>query len=372
MGLLEIINEYLNILFIATFFLLVIVGGAVYYLIKVKKVTAKEEKIDYSHFNRKDAMEFTKFDNVISSTGGPGGSEFGIMIVDEKTFIAILDVKGYNFATASPEERKNTIINSVAMFNTVERPIIMRQMTKAIDVSYNMKKQEIVCKDIDDRIKALNAEYEDTEILLNCADYTDEVRGSVEKRLEDINEELQSLNWQSAEAKEILRHLTKITTSGNAEKANQLTFSYRFNPNDFVEEMTQEEIYLKASSELALMANNYINALANCGCTCRLLTGMEMLDLTRRHYHPVTADEVKTVDLFNNNYDVLFIRSDELVAVERARVGEAEYERRMDEIRKNNMIRQATLREQFETFKTKLTDSVEGYVANENVEGVQA
>ena len=65
MGTIGTINHYLNIFLVGTVLALLIVGALVIYLLKVKKVMAKEETINYDRFERCSSEEFVKFDNII-------------------------------------------------------------------------------------------------------------------------------------------------------------------------------------------------------------------------------------------------------------------------------------------------------------------
>ena len=62
MALLSSFNHYVNILLVCLFLILSVGGGAAFYFLKIKKVRSKKENIDYSHFERKDSLEYVKLD----------------------------------------------------------------------------------------------------------------------------------------------------------------------------------------------------------------------------------------------------------------------------------------------------------------------
>lgn len=349
------LNSFINILIAAMVVAILIVGGAAFYFIKIKKVMAKEEKVDHSRFERRNAKDYVNFDNIISCRTGVSGDEFGVVVMPGYVFLAGLDIRGYNFSSASADERHRTMVNSVALFNTIEKPVQFRQTVKAIDISYNVNRQKEICKKMELRILDIREEYKETCQL--AEQYVDNpmLYASVEQKLRALQREMKSLEWQQKECYAVLDYLDSLEKStGKSAKINQMIFSYVYNPSDFTTELTEEEIYLKASSELANMAGIYGSALDNCGCRTRLLTGKEMLDLMRRHCHPATSDDVRIEDMFNSSYMGLFISSDSLISLERERIGESRFKKQMEIYRKNNEQRIKEAEEHNEEYKEQL------------------
>ena len=81
------------------------------------------------------------------------------------------------------------------------------------------------------------------------------------------------------------------------------------------------------------------------------MTGMEVLDLIHRHYHPFTCDDIKMTDLFNSSYNALFISSDSILQSERTRVGQNRF---------NSMLKQMNQKAS-NSYKTT-TETAEKYV----------
>lgn len=365
MGTIELINHYLNMIMTGTILAVVLVGGVVYYLLKVKKVMAKEEKIDYSKFERYSTEEFVKFDNIIDIKNGLEDSTFGIMVINEHTFLGMMEIKGYNYYTASAEDRIATNINMVSFFHTVEKPIQLRQTAKAIDISYNIAKQRKKCEQLAYKGMELDVEYKETLALLDL--YLDNpiVCQNIEERLENLRREIVTTRWLSEESKEVLSYMEGFGESGKSTKVNHLIFSYTYDPNDYIEELSEEEIYLKSSHELATLAANYANGLGDCGCTCRLLTGKEMMDLTRRYFHPLTGDEIRVEDLFGSAYQALFITSDHILKLVRQKVGENKYKERLKEIKKADEEKKEHYKENRNDYSEQLKEKVEQLLEQE-------
>ena len=232
MSTLEILNSYVDMLIVATLIAFVLIAAATYYMLKVKKVTAKEERINYDTFSRRDAKEFVKFDNVLSCSTGNEDSSFGIVVVNKNTFLGALDVTGYNFNTASDEERVRTMINSVSFFNLVEKPIQLRQTVKAIEIDYNIGKQLEACKELARKSMDLEAEYEDTYALSEQVQDNPEVYEAIAERLDVLQNMIVSVRWQASEANAVLQLMKGFTAGGQAKKVNQLIFSYTYNASD--------------------------------------------------------------------------------------------------------------------------------------------
>ena len=114
------------------------------------------------------------------------------------------------------------------------------------------------------------------------------------------------------------------------DRINQIMFSYHYNPDEFVEELSREEIYIKAMTALSSKINIFGQALAGCGCSTRAISAQSLTSLIYRHMHPISADRVKIGDIIDGNMDDLFVTSDSLFDLERERLGETGYRRFME------------------------------------------
>ena len=360
-----LINHYINLLMIATTFVCLLFGGLLFYFLKVKKVTAREERVNYDTFYRRDSAEFVKFDNLVDANFGDKSSKFGVVVVNKYTFLAYLDIKGYDYARASFDEKQRTMINSVAFTNIISDTVTMRQSVKAIDLDHNIENQKRICEEYALKQLDLENEYQGTLELAEEYLNNDEMYAQIERRLKELQRSIVSTKWLSKESERILKYMKSVSSSGNAMKINQLVCSYTYNPNDYVEEMDENEIYMKACNELANIANNYASLLGNCGCRCRLLTGMEVLDLIRRHYHPFTCDDIKITDLFNSSYNALFVSSDSILKAERGKIGTERLRKMLDDMQRDNDVSHENVMRQTKEYSDGLAKAVRNYVATE-------
>lgn len=331
MNLLETVSYYLNLIMAISVVIFGLIAGLLFYLLKVKKISAKTEIINYDSFSRKDASEYAKFENIVSEDPDSLKSA-GMIAMGKNRFVGGISVTGYNYATASIGERERTMINAISFFNVVEHPIQMRQNVTAIDLSYNIDifKEELVrfSKEGLD----LQEEYKDT--LRESEDYIDseEKYPIYAKKLDELQRALETKKHEIAEAQAVIRYMETMSNGKNSDpqKNNQIMFSYVFNPDDYTDELSDEEIYARALRELDTRGRGYAEALGRCGCSCKRLSAAELVLLMKKFCSPLSED-VRIEDLLNSSYDALFITSDSLMEFEKERLGEEEFNRMMEE-----------------------------------------
>lgn len=336
MNIIDSANEIMNNLMAATVIAVILVGGFVFYFIKIKKVGAKQENIDYSCFRREDSTEFVKFDDIVSIGNPNDTTGMGMVDLGGNVFVSGIDVVGFNYRSAAAEERKATMANSIGFFNVIENPIQLRQTVKSVDIEHNINVQMEIVKDLNRELLALNAEYEDTlamaETAANNPD-SDEFK-VLEGSLKKLQRAIYSKRWFYDEANELLTYMRNVTSATtNTKKINQIVFSYVFNPNEYIEQLNENEIRIKAMTALSNKANEYASVLENCGCTCNPLTARDLTELMRRHLHPCTADVIKIEDLLNSSYTALYVTSDSIYDLERERQGDEQFERDLENAR---------------------------------------
>lgn len=328
MSFLQIVNNYLILMLVALIVGGLIVAAVALYALRVKKVATTEEHVDYNSFNRVDSTEYAKFKDIIS-IGGEGPGSLGMVQMSDYVFVGGIDIQGYNFFGASADERERTMVNAISFFSILENPVQLRQTSKIIDLTQNIEDTKECAKRIERTIIDKKAEYEASAALLDDEELlkNDEVYNTITERLDRLQKDIGSLNWQLTEAERIVQYMNDVSgASANMKKVTQIFFKYTYNPDDELTDLTKEEIILKAGHELYLMAQKYGGALEGCGCTYKTLTSDDMTDLLRRHYHPKSVDEINLTNLLNSSYSALYVTSSDLEDIERERVGELIYE----------------------------------------------
>ena len=363
MQLISTITNYMYLIIIAAVIIIVAVIVIAYYLLKVKKIATTEEHPNYDSFERTDATEYSKFMDIISSNRGGMDSGLGMIHTSENTFVAGIEVSGYNFYGASAEERERTMINMIAFFNTVEAPIQMRQTIKAIDIESNIRSATEDAAKIERKLIDKTEEYNQRVAYLND-DFVlsnQEVFDNATAVLDKLQKEIQSLKWQLAEATEVISYMRVISDRDmTMRKINQIMFSYTYNPDEQMEELSKEEIYIKAENELYGRATTLGGAIENCGCSWRVLTADDLVGVLRRHYHPDTADSMKLSELLNSSYSALYVSSDAIKELEKERVGEIEYERQIAEYERQLAEQRKLAAKRFHEEQRRVTQSVMG------------
>ena len=325
MYLLETVNYYMNIIIFATILIVAILGALGFYLIKVRKVTAAEEHINYNSFDRTSAMEYCKFDDIVSDDG-MGMSGAGMIVVNDNTFVTGIDVVGYNYSHASAGEQQRTMMNGIAFANIIEQKIQMRQTVEAIDIQYNIDQFVRAKEEETKTLVELNQQYSD--LLLQADAHKDDMDTTdiILNKLDELQRKISSCEWKIREAEEVISY-EKLLQDGinSTNRINQIMFSYQYNPDEFTEELSKEEVYIKAMTALKSKISIYSNSLGNCGCSCKPLEALEIVELIRRHMHPNTADLVDVNDLINVQLDTFCVTSDSIYELEKEKIGERAY-----------------------------------------------
>lgn len=355
MSLVATLTNYMGVILGTLIGLVVIIVAIVFYLLKIKKIATEEEHVDYSHFERRDATEYSKFDDIVSSGGERDNNAMGMITIGQNTFIGGIEVSGFNYHAASAEERERTMINTISFFNIIDCPIQMHQTSKEINISHNIEAEKECAKRLERELIVLGNEYKITADALEEAAEEPEVFNSIETRLKSMLHTIRSKQWQLREAKEMVHYMETVSDAKvNMKKVNQIMYSYSYNSSEDIEELTEAEIKLKAQKELLAKAQIFGGALENCGCTWKPLSADDLTDLLRRHYHPVTADDQRLDELLNSSYTALYVTSDALEQLERERRGDLEYERKLNQFKQEQQKRAADLKRAQELEQEKL------------------
>ena len=336
MNLINTVSYYLNLVFGVTVTIILLAGGILYYLLKVKKITARTEKINYDSFERRDSLEYVKFDDIVSEDEDALNSP-GMIVLGNDTFVAGINVVGYNYASASTEEKESTMVNAVAFSNIIEDRIQMRQTVKSVDLSHNIEVHEELLHASALEMLDMKAEYDET--LRAAEDFVDspEQFAVYEKDIIRLQRAIKAKEHEIAENEMLLRYMNSMASgnNGDAQKINHIMFSFTYDPSEYTEELSKEEIYMKAFAELSTKARSYGEAITRCGCRYKRLSAGDLIILMRKHLYPLSADDVKLEDLFNASYNALFVTTNSLIQLEKEKIGEQEFNRKLQEYQKN-------------------------------------
>lgn len=353
----SLINEvlfYARLLLIVFIIIGIVMVGLLYYLIKIKKIAAKEENVDYSTFRRSDPKSYVKFDTIISDTPDTLKSA-GIIVLGGNTFVAGLDVTmSDDYATTSPGGRQQIMSAAITFWNSVTEPVQMRQSVQAIDMSDTIERYEQKLLKLSEEGMMLQEDYDETVHEAELHQDDPEETAAYERKIRELQHRISAKKHAVDETKELLKYSRLMSGNKEAQKVHQFIYSYTYNPDDFTTELTKEEIYLRAISELKLKGQIFTEAYAACGCRCKRISGSNLIMLMRKHLHPYYTDDVSMEDIFNSSYNSLFVTSDSLVELEKEKIGEEEYRQHMEELYAQYNERQKKLQEESEKEREKL------------------
>ncbi len=290
-----------------------LIVGILIYLFKIKKISAKDEKIDYSHFDKLDILDYLRFDDVIEC----GTKEHGFGIVKHgQVYTAAMDITGYNFAEATPEEQQSTMIKAISFVGLIKEDVQLRQAVSAIQLQENIDEHTLILKKLEEELAELNEEFDITlrqaEDLEGDPDNEDTYYQYVEKATE-LKNKIESTKWLCDECEVLIMHMDATQgKGGEVQKTHQIIFSYVFNPNDFTEEPTEDEIWLRAQQELRTKATNYARGLERCGCKCRPLSAVEYIEVMFNHFHPLNTNIERFDEITENAITHLVTKSKSL------------------------------------------------------------
>ncbi len=327
MSILNEINNYAILIAVSLVALVILAGGLYFYFVKIKKVTSAEENVDYKNFIRTDVSEFVKFEDIIECDDG-----MGILSLGGNVFIGGIEVNGYNFSSASAADREMTMQNAIAFFNTIESSVQMCQNVETIDISQNIHEFRKRAEEIE--IKMIDVQTDIKIAISNMERFADndDMYAHEEARVKRLIHTFNSLDWQLSEAKEMVYYMEAVSdASFNTKRTNQLIFSYYYNPDEDIEELSKEEIIMRAQAQLKNQAEIYGSALENTGCTWKMLSAENFTEILRRHFHPITAEDTRLEELLNSSYRSLYITTNSIEELARERKNELDYERELAE-----------------------------------------
>lgn len=360
MNIVELINYYMDVILVSTVLIGAVLIALVYYLVAIKKVAATEEHINYGSFNRESTMEYCKFDDIVADSDIMGGA--GMIVLNENTFVTGIDVVGYNYSQASAGEKQSTMMSAIAFVNIIEQPVQMRQNVEAIDIGSNIDQFVRVREEAIKELTELSDAYAD--LILQAESHRDDldVLDAIADNLEQVSRKIFVAQWKVKEADNIVSYARLLQGHAvNTNRVNQILFSYTYNPNDFTEELSKEEKYLKAMESLKTKIGIYSASLSNCGCACKPLDADMIMGLIYRHNHPYSADMVNAPERVGIEMSTLYVSSQSLYDLEKERIGEMAVLAAMEEGAHDYdmQVRQAEQERQMEL--SALMDMVSGY-----------
>lgn len=369
----NMINQVRLYIIIGFLILFLIIAAIIVLIILFKrKDSASEEKTDYRQFERRDVLDYVKFDDIISSSDNPDDFLKGAGVIvrnNGTTFISAVQVTGFNFYDASYEEQVKCINATISMMAALEKRVTFRQTSYAINIEHNIDEHMEIAQKLKKEIISLNERLKEATADAEDNIDNDDIYNVYMEEINHLSRIISIKAIQLDEAKELVDCMQKMSKySDDTEKISHIIFSYNFDANQFTTQLTKEEIYMTAMQDLASRAAGFISALVRCGCSARRCTAEEVIDVMRKHMHPVTGDEVSLSELLGSSINSLFVTSDSLYKAMMEQISETEFIKKMSDYEK--MVNETLKRKDLEAEKQE-TDRLEntaGYIsANQTV-----
>lgn len=346
MGLINEVIYYINMVGVCLIIAFMIAGGILLYFLKVKKIAARVENINTMYFKKEDTMSYVPIQDMLYKDNI---NSDGIIAVTDTIFVGGISVQGFDYGTASLDERIDTEASAVAFMGIIEDVVSFRQSVKATDLSVNIDEYEQITKKLALELMELDAEYQST--LAMGEDYIDEpdTYQYYADRLKELQRVISAKNHMLDECKELIGYMgvqeKDMTNSTAGQKTSHIMFSYVFNPDLYSTTFSKEEIYLKAQEALDAKAKSYIDALAYCHFPAKRLSCKELFELIKKHNSPLTGEDASLDELLHSSDMSLFISCDSLVEAQKEKIGQEEYEAMLADYQKqiDEMIKQQRL-----------------------------
>lgn len=314
MTIIATITRYIIIFFFLLIILIVVLGGAAYYLLKIRKITSREEQFDYSSFDRRDSVEFVRFDQIINATVRGTPTNDGIIVYDDgNRFVAGINVYGFNYFSASAQEQYNSISSMISFLNTIEQNVQYRQSTRAIDLQDSITQIQERIENINAEIFAVNEERKNMLDVISSYMHEPKTFSMLEKRIMEAERTINCKNHSVEELEEMINYMDIISDNNyETERVQSWFIEWVYNANEYTDALTEEERYEKAAEALSTKYLAFSNALSSTGCTCERMSADDLMECFRHHYMPETADLYKMSDIYQSSYNSLYVSSNVL------------------------------------------------------------
>ena len=277
---------------------IVLVGLYAYWYLKVrKKKKVTEETINYDALERKDSIDFCKFDDIKDD----------MIITDGGTrFIGIIKARGFDYFQSRASEQNMTEGGYGMFINSITQPITFRQYTQAVDldgVRENYKnaydRTEQMLFNLNEDFNRLTSQYYD---LKSEDKLTDEIEWELLSQCENLASKIEVYDYRRLHLADNLNYIDQVSKVTSPEKVQTYVYDWTYDPLMGVSDLTDAEIHKKAITELKRKGDAYIHALGNAGVRASRVRNDELVQMMRRHFHPLTANVFTAKDFEASNY----------------------------------------------------------------------
>ena len=216
----------------------------------------------------------------------------GILITDDGTrFISAITCRGVNdFYDQSAAEQMQVMKGYRGFVNTITGPMTYRMYTKELDMDYTMKKYSDKRDEFVQRFKSLEAS------LIGLPESNIEERAKIKEEMESVRFRINHITSQM----DAVRYYSSSAVA--MEQMQDYIFEWKYRAGDFDTDLTLAERFVRAKSELEVLASAKMAALASAGVKARVCTQGEMIDMCRRVSQPISAERFRIKELDASSY----------------------------------------------------------------------
>lgn len=265
----------------------------------------KEDGENYRKYELKDVSEFVPIEDITND-----------IIIERggKRFIAVLKCSGSDFYKASLGEKVRIKNNYIGFIQSITSPIMYRQHGEDIDMGHTMKRYKAAYD------KQMNMTFQLTEDYKECKLLFDKIRGTDDPREAELSgyltrtqKKIEAYNWRLLHLESQMRYIEQVSGPGaNLQKAQQVyVVDWEGDAGILTESMTDKETLKKAMVELDKKCRSMIRQLAAAGVPATRCTTVELIDICRRHYKPVTGNLYTMEDISDSSFNESIITTDD-------------------------------------------------------------
>lgn len=265
----------------------------------------KEGGENYRKYEPRDVSEFIPIEDITND-----------MIIEKgsKRFIAIIKCSGSDFYKASLGEKVRIKNNYIGFIQAITTPIMYRQHGEDIDMGHTMKRYKAAYD------KQMNLTFQMTEDYKECKMLFDKIRGTGDSREEELAEyltrtqkKIEAYNWRLLHLESQMRYIEQVSGPGaNLQKAQQVyVVDWESGAGILTDSMTDKELMKKAMVELDKKCRSMIRQLSAAGVPSTRCTTVELIDICRRHYKPVTGNLYTMEDISDSSFHESIITTDD-------------------------------------------------------------
>ena len=284
----------LMVIFLLLFVILIVVGLLL--MKRMKKKGKKEEDNYYQELNRYDAQDYLDFEDIVDDM---------VVMNKHRRFVAAIKCNGYDYHSASSAQQAATMTGYMEFLRTITSPVTYRQYFVRMSMEHTQsmykKRFEEIARELFHKVADRDSIVERLNIVRGIDLVAEE---TLLKEAEKIQDEIGNLEWRRLHMKEQIDFMDLVCDESSMEPDIEQVylFEWEFHPDQYMVEMSEEDIHKKAIEELGGKARRMISALGQANVRSYRCSTAELIEMFYQQSHPLSAMEFKMPDVVNSPY----------------------------------------------------------------------